>query len=173
MIRKISAVLAACMVLFLTVVGNVSAAEPDGGGAADIMEQVKQQLSAVLEEVDEETANEVFSFLKEQVQEGNLSTQEGIENAIKEGEGKFGVAISREDAGELVATMEKLEDLGFSAEYIIDKTQGLYQEYGNDFVEHVDEVVTGAVKNAASNAVSGFFTNLKNSVKSFFSNLFS
>ena len=39
MIRKISAVLAACMVLFLTVVGNVSAAEPDGGGAADIMEQ--------------------------------------------------------------------------------------------------------------------------------------
>ena len=30
MIRKISAVLAACMVLFLTVVGNVSAAEPDG-----------------------------------------------------------------------------------------------------------------------------------------------
>ena len=81
MIRKISAVLAACMVLFLTVVGNVSAAEPDGGGAADIMEQVKRQLSAVLEEVDEETANEVFSFLKEQVQEGNLSTQEGIENA--------------------------------------------------------------------------------------------
>ena len=48
MIRKISAVLAACMVLFLTVVGNVSAAEPDGGGAADIMEQVKRQLSAVL-----------------------------------------------------------------------------------------------------------------------------
>ena len=169
MIRKISAVLAVCMALFLAMPGNVSAAEADGGGAADIMEQVKRQLSAVLEE----TANEVFSFLKEQVQEGNLSTREGIENAIKEGEGKFGVTISKEDAGELVATMEKLEDLGFSAEYIIDKTQGLYQEYGNDFVEHVDEVVTGAVKNAASNAVSGFFTNLKNSVKNFFSNLFS
>ena len=170
MIRKISAVLAVCMALFLAMPGNVSAAEADGGGAADIMEQVKRQLSAVFEEVDEETANEVFSF---QVQEGNLSTREGIENAIKEGEGKFGVTISKEDAGELVATMEKLENLGFSAEYIIDKTQGLYQEYGNDFVEHVDEVVTGAVKNAASNAVSGFFTNLKNSVKNFFSNLFS
>lgn len=173
MLKKFSALLAVCMALFLAVPGNVSAAEADGGGAADIMEQVKRQLSAVFEEVDEETANEVFSFLKEQVQEGNLSTQEGIQNAIEEGEGKFGVTISKEEAGELVAAMEKLEDLGFSPEYIIDKTQGLYQEYGNGFVEHVDEVVTGAVKNAASNAVSSFFTNLKNSVKNFFSNLFS
>ena len=76
MIRKISAVLAACMVLFLTVVGNVSAAEPDGGGAADIMEQVKRQLSAVLEEVDEETANEVF-FFSERTGAGGKSEHSG------------------------------------------------------------------------------------------------
>ena len=68
--------------------------------------------------------------------------------------------------------MEKLEDMGFSAEYMVDKTESLYEEYGADFVDHVDEVVTGAVKNAASNAVNSFFGNLKKSVQNFFSNLF-
>lgn len=173
MLKKFSAVLAACMVLLLAVPGNTYARETADGGVTDIMDQVKQKLSDVFEEVDEETANEVFSFLKEQVKDGNLSSREGLENAIEEGESKFGVTISREDAGELVATMEKLENLGFSAEYIIDKTQGLYEEYGTDFVDHVDEVVSGAVKNAASNAVGSFFSNLKNSVKNFFGNLFS
>lgn len=168
--RKISAALAVCIMLFWTVPENISAAET---GAADVIGQVKEKLSAVFEEVDEETANEFFSFLKEQVQEGNLNSKEGVQSAIKEGEDKFGVAISEENARELVSTMEKLEDMGFSAEYVIDKSQSLYQEYGADFVDHVDEVVTGAVKNAASNAVGGFFTNLKNSIKSFFSNLFS
>ena len=55
---------------------------------------------------------------------------------------------------------------------MIEKTESLYQEYGADFVDHVDEVVTGAVKNAASSAVSSFFGNLKKSVSSFFSSLF-
>ena len=40
-------------------------------------------------------------------------------------------------------------------------------------MDHMDEIVTGAVKDAASNAVSGFFDNLKNSVKDFFKGLFS
>lgn len=171
--KKFYALLAACMVLFLAVPGNVFASETGDGGLTDMIEQAKQKLSEAFEKMDEETANEVFSFLKQQVQEGNLDSEEGRQSAIEEGERKFGVTISDENARELVDTMEKLEDMGFSAEYIIDKTQGLYQEYGADFVDHVDEVVTGAVKNAASNAVGSFFTNLKNSVKNFFGNLFS
>lgn len=80
--------------------------------------------------------------------------------------------MNKEDARKLVDAMERLEDMGFSAEYMIEKTESLYQEYGADFVDHVDEVVTGAVKNAASSAVSSFFGNLKKSVSSFFSSLF-
>ncbi len=141
--------------------------------AADMIGQVKQQLAAVFENVDKETAEEVFSFLKQKVQGEALYTEEGLLAAINEGKEKFGVEIDKTDAQKLVDTMEKLEDMGFSAEYVIDKTQSLYQQYGAGFVEHVDEVVTGAVKDAASNAVSSFFNNLKNSVKGFFDNLFS
>ena len=140
--------------------------------ASDLVDQVKRQLSAAFDSMDDETAKEVFSFLKEQVEEGNLNSEEGLKDAIREGEEKFGVEVSREDAENLVDTMEKLEALGFSSEYIVEKTESMYQEYGADFVDHVDEVVTGAVKNAASNVISSFFNGLKDSVKSFFNNLF-
>ncbi len=167
--------LLAVILIFLVTPMPVHGAGSDGADKepGDIIGQVKEQLTEVFSNVDQETAAEVFSFLKDKSKDGNLSSEEGILDAIEEGQEKFGVEISREDAEKLVDTMEKLEGLGFSAEYVIDKTENLYQQYGEDFVEHVDEVVTGAVKNAASNAVTYFFDNLKSSVKSFFGGLFS
>ncbi len=172
---KIKTTLLALVIMLLAVPLPVQGAGNDGGSKdpGDLVGQVKEQLKEVFSDIDQETAEEVFSFLKDKSKDGNLSSQEGILDAIEEGKEKFGVEISEKDAEELVDTMEKLEGLGFSAEYVIDKTENLYQQYGEDFVEHVDEVVTGAVKNAASNVVNQFFDNLKSSVKSFFGGLFS
>ena len=173
--KRISSLLLVFVMLFLTLSMPIYAAgaETENQDAADILSQMKQELSAVFDNVDQETAEEVFSFLKEKVKEGNLDSEEGLLNAIEEGKTKFGVEISREDAGKLVETREKLEDIGFSAEYVMDKAEILYQQYGTDFVDHVDELLTDAVKNAASNVVNSFWDNLKNSIKDFFSNLFS
>ena len=55
----------------------------------------------------------------------------------------------------------------------MDKAEHLYQQYGADFADHIDELLADAVKNAASNAMNSFWDNLKNSIKDFFSNLFS
>lgn len=147
---------------------QASEANPDQG----IVDQIKEQLSNAFDNMDEETADQVFDFLKDQAQEGNLNSGTGIQEAIEKGQEKFGVEISEADAKTLVSTMEKLEDMGFSAEYVVEKAGSLYEEYGTEFVDHADELVKGAVKNAASNALGGFWQNLKNSVKSFFSNLF-
>lgn len=172
--KKIYVIIAGMLMLLLGAGRSVYASGNDSDEAAgDVIGQVKKELTAIFENVDQETAGEVFSFLKEKISDGNLGSEEGLLNAIREGEEQFGVEISREDAKKLVETMNKLEDMGFSAEYVLDKTESLYQEYGAGFVEHIDEVVTGAVKNAASNAVGNFFDNLKESVKSFFANLFS
>ena len=154
----------------MPVLANGSSSEED---TTDLIEQVKEQLGEIFENVDQETALNTFEFLKEKIAEGDLTTEEGLSNAIEEGKEKFGVEISRQDARKLVDIMEKLEDMGFSAEYVLDKTENLYQEYGTEFVDHVDEVVTGAVKNAVSGAISSFFDNLANSVKAFFTGLFS
>lgn len=67
--------------------------------------------------------------------------------------------------------MEKLEDMGFSGEYVMEKAKELYDEHGTGFVDHIDEVVAGAVKDAVAGAASGFFSNLWESTKSFLKNL--
>lgn len=171
--KKLLALLMVLAAVFLFVPASVHASgESSNVDASDVLTQVKQQLSAAFEEMDQETAEEVFSFLKEKLQEEDYASEEGLQSIIRAGKEKFGVEVNKEDARKLVDAMEKLEDMGFSVEYMIEKTESLYQEYGADFVDHVDEVVAGAVKNAASNAVGSFFGNLKKSVRDFFSNLF-
>ncbi|MDO4463385.1 MAG: DUF1002 domain-containing protein [Bacillota bacterium] len=160
------------LVLLLPISSAAAGKTAETQDASDLIGQIKQQLEAAFEHVDEETIGEVISFVKEKVQEGKLDSPEEIQSAIEEGEEKFQVEINEEAAQKLVQTMEKLEQMGFSAEYIIEKAEGLYKEYGADFVDHVDEVVTGAVKNAAENVINNFFEGFKNSIKSFFQNLF-
>lgn len=156
---------------------TVSAAEEKenrkSAALSGILDQVKEQLDQAFENIDEETAKEIFSFAKEKVAEGNLNTEEGLSKAIEDGETEFGISVDRINAQKIVDAMEKLEDMGFSGEYIVGKAEELYDEYGADFSAHMDEVVTGAVKNAVSNAAEGFFQGIRESVRGFFGNLFS
>ncbi len=168
--RKIKGILFALAVGVFMVSMPVRAASAED--SEDIFGQVREQLREAFEDVDDKTAEQIFSFVKEKISEDSFDTEEGLSGVIDEAKEKFQVEIDRKDAQQLVATMEKLEDMGFSAEYVIGKSESLYQEYGADFVDHIDEVVTGAVKNAVSTAVSGFFGNLKESVKGFFTGLF-
>ncbi|MDD6491656.1 MAG: hypothetical protein PUG54_05425 [Firmicutes bacterium] len=102
----------------------------------------------------------------------SLSKEEQLEEIIEEGKEKLGMELSKEDAQKLVDAMEQLENVGFSTDYVIEKAEELYRQYGEKFIDHVDEAVTDAVQGAASNAIETFFENLKNSIKRFFENLF-
>lgn len=166
-------IIIAVFCVFLTA-GMIPAGAYASGANEDagVLDQIKQQLSDAFDDLDQETADQVFDFLKDQAADGNLNSGEGIQKAIDEGQEKFGVTIEEADAKALVNTMEKLEDMGFSAEYVVEKAGSLYEEYGADFVDHADELVKGAVKNAATNAANSFWQNLKNSIKGFFANLF-
>ena len=150
----------------------VRASEESSVDIDELLGDVGEKLSNALSGMDDETAGEIFEFVKEKVQDGSLKSEDGIKKAISEGEEKFGVDISEADAKRIVETMEKLEDLGFSGEYVIDKAQELYNQYGADFLDHADEVIKGAVQNAVTGAADNFFHNLWESAKNFFKNLF-
>ena len=150
----------------------VRASEESSVDIDELLGDVREKLSNALSGMDDETAGEIFEFVKEKVQDGSLKSEDGIKKAISEGEEKFGVDINETDAKRIVETMEKLEDLGFSGEYVIDKAQELYNQYGADFLDHADEVIKGAVQNAVTGAADNFFHNLWESAKNFFKNLF-
>lgn len=164
------AVLAALMLFPMPALATNQKAETES--TSGIIDQMKQLLKAALKNFDEETIGEIISFVKEKEEQGMLDSEEDLQSVIEEGEEKFQVAIDKESARKLVATMEKLEKMGFSMEYIIEKAENLYEEHGADFVDHIDEVITGAVKNAAGNVANSIFEGIKSSVKSFFQNLF-
>ncbi len=150
---------------------TAKAQETTGTDIGGMLGGVKDKLSEAIAGMDEGTVGEVLNFVKEKVSDGSLKTEDGLTQAIREGEEKFGVTVDRADAQKVVDTMEKLEDMGFSGEYVMEKAKELYDEHGTGFVDHIDEVVTGAVKDAVAGAASGFFSNLWESTKSFLKNL--
>ncbi len=150
----------------------------DDGTLPDVerlLAEVEQRVSKAFSKLDSEKAGEIFDFVKEKAKNGGLKTEDGLKAAIEEAEEKFGVTVDRDVAGQVVAVMEKLENIGFSGEEIVDKARGLYDTYGADFVSHANEAFTQAVEETVENAVERFFENLwsgiKTSVRNFFENL--
>lgn len=158
-------------VVFAEEIGNTE--EKASVDITEMLGETGNKLKAAFSEIDSETAMELFDFVQEKLSDGSLETKEGLSGALEEGKEKFGITIDEEAAGKVVETMEKLEDMGFSGEYVVEKAKGLYEEYGADFVDHANEVVKGAVEQAVKDAVTTFFQNLWEAIKNFFQNLFS
>jgi uncharacterized protein YpuA (DUF1002 family) len=126
--------------------------------------------------MDESTVSEAFSFLEEKVADGSFESEEGLREAIAEGQERFGFEISEEQARDVLGMVTALEDMGFDSESIINNIESMYNEYGSDITEHTEEIVVEAVKESAGtiikNAILDFFAMIGEAVKNFFENLF-
>lgn len=151
---------------------KVQASEKPAVDLEEMLQDVKEQLKDSLEKIDTEKAEEIFDFVKEKVADGSLKTEKGLENAIREGEEKFGMTVDKGTARQVVDIMEKLEKLGFSGEELVQKAKDLYNTYGADFADHANEAVSDAVKDQVKDSVSGFFKNVWTDTKNFFKNVF-
>ena len=158
------------VVFVATLWGKVSfAAKSDGVFQLTAMfSDMEQGVTEALKNADSEQVKEIFDYVKEKMSSGSLGTEEGLSAAIEESRERFGVTIDRDSAKQVVEVMEQLENMGFSGEQMIDRAKGLYEEYGSDFMEHIEEEFTEAVENAVSDAADDFWNNLINTVKGMF-----
>ena len=158
------------IVFAVTLWGRISSETRSGSvfQLGTMFSEVKGSIAGALENADSRQVNEMFDFIKEQMSSGSLDTEEGISAAIAESEERFGVTIDEDSARQVVEVMEKLEDMGFSGEEMIDRAKGLYEEYGNDFMEHMQDEFAQAVENAVSDAADDFWNNLISTVKGMF-----
>lgn len=169
-----------CMTIMLWTGGFYATCLPvmaseDAEAAIDIEEllsDAEERISEALSKIDKEKMNDIFEFIKEKVADGSLNSEEGIKAAIEEGEAEFNVTIDESVARQVVDAMEKLEDMGFSGEEIVNKAQNLYETYGEDFLAHANEAFSEVVEEAVENAVTSFFDNLWKDVKTSIGNLF-
>ena len=123
-------------------------------------------------------AEEIISYVKAQIAANNLDTEEEIEAAIRQGMKDLNVQLSEDDIKKTVSLMMKIKSMGIDFNVLAEQADDIYAKYkdqinaGTFNIDNVKLEDLGLGK-LVSNAVGGFFQEVGETVKSFFSGLFS
>lgn len=119
-----------------------------------------------VQDADSEEIEELIAFVKAKVAAGELNSDADIQDAIKEGEDKFGVTLSTDEITQIVGVMQKINDLGLDPKVLVEQAEDLYGKFGKDFLNHIDG------KEVAKAAAGSVFEKLGSAIRDFFSGLF-
>ena len=116
-----------------------------------------------------EEVEELIAFIKAKLAAGELTTDQDIQEAIKEGEEKFSVSLTDEEKEKILQVMHKIKELGLDPEMLLDQAKDLYNKFGDELINNAEEVVKQSLKDSVSN----FFTDFGNRIKGFIGSIFS
>ena len=123
-----------------------------------------------MQDADSQDIEELIAFVKAKVAAGGLDSDGQIRSAIKEGEDKFGVTLTEDEINQIIAIMQKINQLGLDPNVLVAQAEDLYSKFGKDFLKNLD---TDAIaKEVAKSAASGFFAKIGDAIKGFFAGLF-
>lgn len=126
-------------------------------------------------ETAEGEAESVLQWMTEKAadEELDIGDEESIEQAIAEGEEKFGVTLTDDEKEKIITVLQKIDSIGLSAEEMLDQAKELYHKYGTELVLEANEAIDEAVEGAVESVKKSFVTSIKEAVQGFFKNLFS
>ena len=123
-----------------------------------------------MQDADSQDIEELIAFVKAKVAAGGLDSDDPIRSAIEEGEDKFGVTLTEDEINQIIAIMQKINQLGLDPNVLVAQAEDLYSKFGKDFLKNLD---TDAIaKEVAKSAASGFFAKIGDAIKGFFAGLF-
>lgn len=123
-----------------------------------------------MQDADSQDIEELIAFVKAKVAAGGLDSDDQIRSAIEEGEDKFGVTLTEDEINQIIAIMQKINQLGLDSNVLVAQAEDLYSKFGKDFLKNLD---TDAIaKEVAKSAASGFFAKIGDAIKGFFAGLF-
>lgn len=184
--------LAVSLVLMLQPVTALAAEKND---ETETQNNETEESGDVTHSLSDEQLDELLDFIKEKWDAGALEGEEAIREAIEEGEAQFGVQLQDSVKDQIADGMEKLDALGLDHDTVVDLAkklyrehgdaiagnfQDLYEEYGSAVTDSVEKAISEqvvepakeAAKEAVKNTAKTFWQDLKNSVVSFFKNIF-
>ena len=123
-----------------------------------------------MQDADSQDIEELIAFVKAKVAAGGLDSDDQIRSAIEEGEDKFGVTLTEDEINQIIAIMQKINQLGLDPNVLVAQAEDLYSKFGKYFLKNLD---TDAIaKEVAKSAASGFFAKIGDAIKGFFAGLF-
>lgn len=124
-----------------------------------------------MQDADSQDIEELIAFVKAKVAAGGLDSDDQIRSAIEEGEDKFGVTLTEDEINQIIAIMQKINQLGLDPNVLVSQAEDLYSKFGKDFLKNLD---TDAIaKEVAKSAASGFFAKIGDAIKGFLQDCFS
>lgn len=144
---------------------------------------LRDTLEEMVENVSLEDVRKILDFISENVSEEKLKSLEGIKEIIAEYEKEFDVTLTKEQINKILSLVKKIEKSGISVEYLLKQAEEIYEKYGDELTEDMengtDKVMKEAqskikeeVKKEVSKSVSNYFSDMVNNVKSFFKGIF-
>ncbi|MCR5654415.1 MAG: DUF1002 domain-containing protein [Lachnospiraceae bacterium] len=111
-----------------------------------------------------EEVEALIAYIKAKLAAGELEDEDDIRKAIDEGEQKFGVSVTDDEAQQIVDFMMKIKKLGLDPNMLLDQAADLYDQFGDELlVKAQDENFLGglgSVFDGAKKAIAGFFAKL-------------
>ena len=87
----------------------------------------------------------------------------------KEVKDKFGVTLTEDEINQIIAIMQKINQLGLDPNVLVAQAEDLYSKFGKDFLKNLD---TDAIAKEVAKSASGFFAKIGDAIKGFFAGLF-
>ena len=131
-------------------------------------DRIRDSLSDSIDKIDPQTVTKAMDYLKEKSDNGELKTAEDVRDAVKDGARDLGIEVSDETADQIKNAVDSLEDLGFSTETLMDETQKVYQKYGEEFLDHMEEAFIEASKEAAGNMAQEVWDSVEDTIRDTF-----
>lgn len=159
---------------------NLFLDEVKGVQSDESISSLKDSVNELIENVKPEDAEKILKFINEKIEEGKWESQEGIEEAIAEGEEEFGVTLTKEQKEMILSVISKIKKLGIAPEYIIEQAEEIYEKYGEELKEEISEngkeiveETQNKIKEEVNRSLTDYFSDMVSSVKSFFRGIFS
>ena len=113
---------------------------------------------------DSETASDMVAYIKQQIAEEHVESDEDIERIIRNAMEEFDIELSDAQVAELVKLMSKISKLDLDVDALAQQAEELYEKLKGMGLD-LDKIDTEQVGN--------FFTRFFDSIINFFNNLFS
>ena len=111
--------------------------------------------SETVKGAEQEAVEGLIAYVKGQVAENGLDTEEEILEAIRQGEKQFGVTLGEENVHQILGLMSRLKDMGLDSSYLIRQAEQLYEKYGDALTGQAEGLLRDAAGDLTGEILSG------------------
>lgn len=141
---------------------------------------LKEIMDELIKNVEPNEAKKILKFVEKKIKDGNWDTEQGIADAIAEGQKEFGVTLTEKQKELITSVVIKIKKLKIDPTYLIKQIEGIYEKYSEDIKEDVSEKgkelieeTQNKIKEEVNKSLTDYFSNMIKSVKTFFRGIFS